>query len=59
MAASIRDKLGIEASLKEGHGGLFEVAAGDKVLFTNNRKCGNLPKDQDVVRMIKEHGTGK
>ena len=58
MAAAIKDKLGVEANLREGHGGIFEVAIDDDVLYTNNRKCGNLPQNEDVVSMIQGYMTG-
>ena len=40
MAAAIKDKLGITAKLKEGHGVIFEVAIDSEVL---PRKCACRP----------------
>jgi len=57
LAAAIKDKLGIESDLREGHGGLFEVSVDNKVLFTNNKKCGNLPRNEDIVGLIQGAGT--
>ena len=57
LAAAIKDKLGITANMKEGHGGIFEVAIDGKVLYTNSNKCGNLPQNEDTLRMIEEHKT--
>ena len=59
MAAAIKDKFGIKADLKEGHGGIFEVTVGDEVLYTNNGKCGNLPRNEDVLSMIEGYSKSR
>ena len=57
MAAAIKDKFGITATLKEGHGGIFEVAIDGKVLYTNANKCGNLPQNEETLSKIEEYKT--
>ena len=50
LAAAIKDKLGITAKLKKGHGGIFEVAIDGKVLYTNRNVCGSLPTEEEIVK---------
>lgn len=57
LAAAIKDKFGIRATLKEGHGGIFEVAIDGKVLYTNANKCGNLPQNEETLSKIEEYKT--
>ena len=54
MAALIKDKLGITAKLKKGHGGIFEVAIDGKVLYTNRNVCGSLPEEEEIVEKTEE-----
>jgi predicted Rdx family selenoprotein len=54
MAAAIKDKLGITAKLKKGHGGIFEVAIDGKVLYTNRNVCGTLPTEVEIVKKTKK-----
>ena len=55
LAAAIKDKLGITAKLKKGHGGIFEVAIDGKVLYTNRNVCGSFPTEDDILRKTKEY----
>ena len=54
LAAAIKDKLGITAKLKKGHGGIFEVAIDGKVLYTNRNVCGTLPTEVEIVKKTKK-----
>ena len=54
MAAAIKDKLGITAKLKKGHGGIFEVAIDGKVVYTNRNVCGSLPTEAGIVKKTEE-----
>lgn len=54
MAAAIKDKLGITAKLKKGHGGIFEVAIDGKVLYTNRNVCSSLPTEAEIVKKTEE-----
>jgi len=58
LAAAIKNKLGIEVDLKEGHDKVFEVTVDSKLLFTNNRKCGNLPKNEEMLCVIEGYVAG-
>jgi hypothetical protein len=54
MAALIKDKLGITAKLKKGHGGIFEVAIDGKILYSNKNVCGSLPTKEEIIKKTKE-----
>jgi len=52
LAAAIKDRFGITANLKEGHGGIFEVAINAKVVYSNDKVCGRLPKTRRFSRRL-------
>ena len=54
LAAAIKDKLGITAKLKKGHGGIFEVAVDGKILYTNSTVCGSFPEEVEIVGKTEE-----
>lgn len=41
-------------NLKEGHGGIFEVAIDDHVVYTNLKECGRLPENEEIFQKIRE-----
>jgi predicted Rdx family selenoprotein len=53
--AEIRNRFGIASKLKEGHGGIFEVAIDDQVIYTNGGQCGYLPESEEVCQRIREY----
>lgn len=53
MAAEIARELGLESDLVAGSGGIFEVALGDEVVFTNNR-AGGVPDAAIVVEAVRK-----
>ena len=42
-------------NLKEGHGGIFEVAIEDQVIYTNPIECGRLPEHEEIFQKIREY----
>ena len=48
LAAIIKDKLGITAKLKKGHGGIFEVAMDGKVLYWRAPCCPS-PSATEII----------
>lgn len=48
LAAAIKDKLGIAAKLKEGHGGIFEVAIDGKAVH-RRCACRSFPTAEEVI----------
>lgn len=55
LAASIKNAFGFTADLVEGHNGIFEVAIGGQVLYTNQKECGRLPENEEILQKIREH----
>ncbi len=54
MEAAIRKEFGIGVNLKEGHGGIFEVAINDQVVYSNLKQCGRLPEAEEIFQKIRE-----
>jgi predicted Rdx family selenoprotein len=55
LAATIKSKCGLIAILKEGHGAIFEVSMNDEVIYTNNKKCGTFPQEDEIVQKIVQY----
>ena len=51
LAAAINDRLGIAAKLKEGHGGIFEVAINGKLLH-RRCACRPFPAAEEVIEKV-------
>ena len=51
MQASIKDKYGITASLREGVGGIFEVFIGNKVVYSN-QETYRFPENEEIFEKI-------
>jgi len=49
-AAELRKQLGVEATLKAGTGGIFEVAVGDEIVA--KRAKGHFPDAADIVAAV-------
>ncbi|MBL7119630.1 MAG: Rdx family protein [Dehalococcoidia bacterium] len=56
LAAAIKDRFGITANLREGHGGIFEVTIDRQVIYTNSNVCGQLPEMEEILGEIREYG---
>jgi predicted Rdx family selenoprotein len=52
LAAAIKDKLGITAKLKKGHGGIFQVTMDGKVLGMKAPCCG-FPGAEQIIERAK------
>lgn len=55
LAAVIKNAFGFTADLLEGHNGIFEVAIGGQVVYTNHKECGRLPENEEILLKIREH----
>jgi len=53
LAASIRDALGLEATLTRGRGGVFNVRYGGELLFSKKRQ-GRFPEPGEVEGLIQQ-----
>ena len=55
MQAAIKKEFGITSELKEGYGGIFEVAINGQTVYSN-RKTGRFPDHEEIFEEIKKHG---
>ncbi|HTO13019.1 MAG TPA: Rdx family protein [Candidatus Binatia bacterium] len=51
MQASIKDKYGLTARLKEGVGGIFEVFIDGKTVYTNKDNY-RFPTDEEIFEQV-------
>ncbi|MBN1422738.1 MAG: Rdx family protein [Planctomycetes bacterium] len=51
MSAAIRSKTGIVPELIEGSGGVFEVKADGKLIFSK-AKTGRFPEDAEILSKL-------
>lgn len=54
LAAEIEKNLGIEASLREGHGGIFEVSKNTQIIYSNQGDCHQRLSSKAIVKAIGE-----
>lgn len=52
MAATIKKELGIEATLIRSAGGVFEVVADGKLLFSK-KELRRFPQDSEILEALK------
>jgi selT/selW/selH-like putative selenoprotein len=52
LAAEIRQALGIEPELVRGAGGIFEVAADGKLVFSKHR-AGRYPDSDEILQALR------
>jgi glutaredoxin len=55
LAASIKNKLGINVELIKGHNGIYQVAVNDNVIYSNQGTCSQRPKEEDILREIQKY----
>ena len=55
LAAAIKKGFGLEAMLKKGPIGTFDVYADEWVIYSNRREGGRLPKNEEVVQRIRDY----
>lgn len=51
----IKKELGLEASLKKGPVGMFDVYADEWVIYSNRREGGRLPQNAEVIQRIRDY----
>ena len=51
MQAAIKDKYGINATLREGAGGIFEVSIGNKTVYSN-QETYRFPENEEIFEKI-------
>ena len=52
MAAAIKKTLGIEPKLIVGGGGVFDVHADGKVIYSKH-ETGRFPEDDEVIKLLR------
>lgn len=51
MAAAIKKSHGVEAKLIEGAGGIFDVKADGKLIYSKH-ETGQFPEESEVIRLL-------
>ena len=51
MAAEIKKRFGLAATLEKGSGGIFDVEADGKMLFSKHDK-GRFPENEEVLELL-------
>ena len=57
MQAAIKSKYGIDATLREGAGGIFEVSIGSDLVYTN-QETYRFPENEEIFAKIDERKKG-
>ena len=52
MAAEVKNALGIDAKLIKGDGGVFDVRANGKLIYTKE-KTFRFPEDGEITRLLR------
>jgi selenoprotein W-related protein len=53
LAAELKRDLGVESTLLPGGGGVFDVFAGGKLIFSK-KSVGRFPEPGEVVQMLQK-----
>jgi selenoprotein W-related protein len=56
LEAAINEEFDVKVDLKEGTGGIFEVALNERVVFSNLEE-GRFPENEEILQKIREHET--
>jgi selenoprotein W-related protein len=56
LEAAIKKEFEVEVNLREGVGGIFEVAINEEVVFSNLEE-GRFPENEEILEKIREHET--
>jgi selenoprotein W-related protein len=54
LAAAIKKACGVETKLIEGSGGVFDVKADGKLVFSKH-ETGRFPEDAEILDMLAPH----
>ncbi len=55
MAAAIVDNFGTTATLKEGHGGVFEITVNDDLIYSNQKEGEQFPEKAAILQEISKY----
>jgi hypothetical protein len=54
LAASIKNKFGLQADLIQGHDGIYEIVVNDTLVYSNTA-CEHPPLEEDVFAEISKY----
>lgn len=54
MAAEIKKKFGIDSEMIEGKGGIFDVKADGKLIFSKH-ETGRFPEHDEILNALAQH----
>lgn len=57
LAAAIENKFGTNVKMIEGHNGVYDVAVNGNLIFTNQGKCNQRPKEEQIFDEIQKQLT--
>jgi predicted Rdx family selenoprotein len=52
LAAAIKKELGVESQLVRGSGGIFNVTAGSKTIFSKH-DAGRFPSESEIIETLR------
>jgi len=55
LAAAIEGNFGTTASLKEGHGGIFEITVNNDLIYSNQKESGQFPEKEAIFQEISKY----
>jgi selenoprotein W-related protein len=58
LADAIRRELGVEAKLVEGAGGIFDVKADGRLVYSKHQ-TGRFPEDEEILSALGRKAGGK
>ncbi len=53
MAATIKETIGVEAKLIASSGGVFEVMADERLIFSK-KKLGRFPEEKEILSALRK-----
>jgi predicted Rdx family selenoprotein len=55
LATAIKDNFGITATLKEGHGGIYEITVNNDLIYSNQKRGGQFPENALIFKEISKY----
>jgi len=55
LAAAIEDNFGTTPTLKEGHGGIFEITVNSDLIYSNQKEGGQFPEKAAILQEISKY----
>ena len=55
MAADLKDKLGVDSELVGASGGIFDVTADGKMIYSKHAEGNEFPAHTDVIQRLENY----